>query len=218
MIRNGFEGAILSASFWRFHGEPVPLHGERKVLRFERRWDLWALGRGFLEGLVAAVRAHYPNVLVCCQGIYVLGGTKRRSVYPTRARLSARLLERHHLGQELFADNGYLAAQGVRLQEGTIVDATIIAAPTSTKNRTGAEMRQVKKNPESTSERTRPRGWSLQGDTWQATGLHARVWGDAGYVTEAAENLAGRWAEDRASGSLLEKANSGPKWNTPFWT
>ena len=59
------------------------------------------------------------------------------------------LLERHHLGQELFAEiNGYLAAQGVRLQEGTIVDATIIAAPTSTKNRSGqrdAEMRQVKK-------------------------------------------------------------------------
>ena len=38
------------------------------------------------------------------------------------------LLERHHLGQELFAEiNGHLAAQGVRLQEGTIVDATIIA-------------------------------------------------------------------------------------------
>ena len=59
------------------------------------------------------------------------------------------LLERHHLGQELFAEiNGHLAAQGVRLQEGTIVDATIIAAPTSTKNRSGqrdAEMRQVKK-------------------------------------------------------------------------
>ena len=48
------------------------------------------------------------------------------------------LLERHHLGQELFAEiNGHLAAQGVRLQEGTIVDATIIAAPTSTKNRSG---------------------------------------------------------------------------------
>ena len=49
------------------------------------------------------------------------------------------LLERHHLGQELFAEiNGHLAAQGVRLQEGTIVDATIIAAPTSTKNRSRA--------------------------------------------------------------------------------
>ena len=48
--------------------------------------------------------------------------------------------------QELFAEiNGYLAAQGVRLQEGTIVDATMIAAPTSTKNRSGqrdAEMRR----------------------------------------------------------------------------
>ena len=36
----------------------------------------------------------------------------------------------------------------MRLQEGTIVDATIIEAPSSTKNRTGRrgpEMRQVKK-------------------------------------------------------------------------
>ena len=59
------------------------------------------------------------------------------------------LLERHGLGQGLFEEiKGHLAEQGVRLKEGTIVDATIIAAPSSTKNRTGErdpEMRQVKK-------------------------------------------------------------------------
>jgi len=59
------------------------------------------------------------------------------------------LLERHQLGQGLFEEiKGHLAEQGVRLREGTIVDATIIEAPSSTKNRTGErdpEMRQVKK-------------------------------------------------------------------------
>ena len=59
------------------------------------------------------------------------------------------LLERHQLGQGLFAEiKDHLEEQGVRLREGTIVDATIIAAPPSTKNRTGErdpEMRQVKK-------------------------------------------------------------------------
>ena len=59
------------------------------------------------------------------------------------------LLERQQLGQGLFEEiKGHLEEQGVRLREGTIVDATIIAAPASTKNRTGQrdpEMRQTKK-------------------------------------------------------------------------
>ena len=59
------------------------------------------------------------------------------------------LLEKHQLGQGLFEEiKGHLEKQGVRLQEGSIVDATIIAAPSSTKNGAGQrdpEMRQVKK-------------------------------------------------------------------------
>ena len=59
------------------------------------------------------------------------------------------LLEGHHLGQGLFEEiKSHLEEQGVRLREGTIVDATIIEAPSSTKNRTGQrdpEMHQVKK-------------------------------------------------------------------------
>ena len=47
------------------------------------------------------------------------------------------LLEAHQLGEQLFARIGeYLAAQGVTVSRGTLVDATIIAAPSSTKNRT----------------------------------------------------------------------------------
>ena len=63
-----------------------------------------------------------------------------------------RLLEKHELTRAIFeAINGHLAAQGLLLREGTIVDATIIAAPPSTKNRAKArdpEMHQTKKGNE----------------------------------------------------------------------
>ena len=59
------------------------------------------------------------------------------------------LLETHHLGDQLFAEiNAYLAERGLKVAGGTIVDATIIAAPSSTKNEQqerDPEMRQTKK-------------------------------------------------------------------------
>lgn len=59
------------------------------------------------------------------------------------------LLETHQLGQQLFAQIGtYLAAQGLKVSRGTIVDATIISASSSTKNRMkkrDPEMHQTKK-------------------------------------------------------------------------
>ena len=46
------------------------------------------------------------------------------------------LLEEHDLGEGLFKTiNVHLETQGLRLREGTIVDASIIEAPSSTKNR-----------------------------------------------------------------------------------
>ena len=59
------------------------------------------------------------------------------------------LLERHDLApQMLQAVNATLAAQGLLLKEGTAIDATLIAAPSSTKNGSGLrdpEMHQTKK-------------------------------------------------------------------------
>jgi IS5 family transposase len=47
-----------------------------------------------------------------------------------------RLLERHQLAQTLFDETAALLAEkGLLLRQGTIVDATLIAAPPSTKNR-----------------------------------------------------------------------------------
>ncbi|MGL1834088.1 IS5 family transposase [Rhodocyclaceae bacterium SMB388] len=60
-----------------------------------------------------------------------------------------RLLETHALTRRIFETiNGHLAQKGLMMREGTIVDATIIAAPPSTKNRDQArdpEMHQAKK-------------------------------------------------------------------------
>jgi len=62
------------------------------------------------------------------------------------------LLEAHHLGAALFAKVGeLLLANGMRLSGGTIVDATLIAAPPSTKNKDKSrdpEMHQTKKGNE----------------------------------------------------------------------
>lgn len=59
------------------------------------------------------------------------------------------LLEEHHLTESIFnAINAHLAEKGLFLREGTIIDATLIAAPPSTKNKDGkrdAEMHQSKK-------------------------------------------------------------------------
>ena len=62
------------------------------------------------------------------------------------------LLEEHALGKKLFKEiNAHLDDQGLILKEGTIVDASIIAAPTSTKNKArerDPEMHQTKKGNE----------------------------------------------------------------------
>ena len=129
------------------------------------------------------------------------------------------LLEKHELGEGLFEEiNGHLEAQGLRLREGTMVDATIIEAPSSTKNRTGQrdpEMRQVKKGNQYHfgmklhvgvdagtglvhSLATTPAGVH---DVTQAHrllhGEETQVWGDAGYVgvqkREENRDLAVEW-------------------------
>jgi len=59
------------------------------------------------------------------------------------------LLEAHGLAAKMLATvNDTLAAKGLLLKSGSVVDATLIAAPSSTKNRTGTrdpEMHQTKK-------------------------------------------------------------------------
>ena len=69
------------------------------------------------------------------------------------------LLEAHDLGGAMLdAVNCHLADRGIRITTGTIVDATIIHAPSSTKNSTGErdpEMHQTKKGNQWCVSRTR---------------------------------------------------------------
>ena len=59
------------------------------------------------------------------------------------------LLEEHKLGEAIFEEiNALLQEKGLLIKEGSVVDATIIHAPTSTKNSSGSrdpEMRSTKK-------------------------------------------------------------------------
>ena len=65
------------------------------------------------------------------------------------------LLEKHKLGEKLFeSQNEIFEEQGWIMRGGSIVDATIIAAPSSTKNAGGTrdpEMHQTKKGNQCTS-------------------------------------------------------------------
>jgi len=59
------------------------------------------------------------------------------------------LLEKHNLGKQIFETvKAHLKANGMAMKQGTIIDATLIAAPSSTKNKKGErdpEMYQTKK-------------------------------------------------------------------------
>ena len=59
------------------------------------------------------------------------------------------LLEKHRLGEQIFETvKAHLSNRGMTMRQGTIVDATVIAAPSSTKNKAGErdpEMHQTKK-------------------------------------------------------------------------
>ena len=113
------------------------------------------------------------------------------------------LLERHGLGERLFEEiNAHPGALGHRLSTGTIVDASLIAAPSSTKNRTGErdpQMHQTKKGNQwhfgmkahlgvdaqsglTHSVETTPANVSDVAVTHALVhGGEERVWGDAGY-------------------------------------
>ena len=69
------------------------------------------------------------------------------------------LLEKHSLGEEMLeAVNYHLEAKGIQIATGTIVDATIIHAPSSTKNSSAErdpEMHQTRKGKQWCVSRTR---------------------------------------------------------------
>jgi len=94
-----------------------------------------------------------------------------------------RLLEKHELAAGILGViNGYLGDRGLSLRQGAIVDATLIHAPSSTKNKEGKrdpEMHQTKKGnsitlvPKRTLGSTMNRGWST---AWWSLRPMSRAW------------------------------------------
>ena len=91
------------------------------------------------------------DMLYEIESVRRFAGLKLRGPLPDETTILnfRHLLERHGLGKKLLGEiNAHLAAAGYRLREGTIVDASIVEAPTSTKNRERGrdpEMHQTKK-------------------------------------------------------------------------
>jgi IS5 family transposase len=103
---------------------------------------------------------HWFNLadFACEEALYDSAGLRRfvgidlgREAVPDATTLLKfrHLLEKHKLGEQLFAEVGrVLQGSGMTLKTGTIVDATIIAAPSSTKNskqERDPEMHQTRK-------------------------------------------------------------------------
>ena len=88
------------------------------------------------------------DVALYCQFAQLDPGSTRLPDETTILRFR-HLLEEHNLSVQLLATiNATLARKGLLLKTGTVVDATLIAAPSSTKNATGTrdpEMHQTKK-------------------------------------------------------------------------
>lgn len=128
------------------------------------------------------------------------------------------LLEKHQLGRKLFEEiNGYLKEKGMLLREGTIVDATIISAPSSTKNKGKArdpEMHQAKKGNQwhfgmkmhigtddvlgliHSVDTSAANAHDITATGRVLHGEESRVWGDSGYTgAEKREELKDREVE-----------------------
>jgi IS5 family transposase len=147
------------------------------------------------------------------------------------------LLEQHELcGQILDTVNHYLASKGIRIGTGTIVDATIINAPSSTKNSTGKrdpEMHQTKKgnqwyfgakahigvdSKETVVHSVATSAASVADKHMLPDLLHGaekKVWGDAGYQGQA-DAIHKNYVDEEARRKNTTKARVRSKVEHPF--
>jgi transposase, IS5 family len=129
--------------------EPVYPKGEggRPTIPLERMLRIYFLQQWFNLGDPAVEEALYDSASMRAFAGIDLGSEPVPD--ETTVCKFRHLLERNHLGTRIFQEVGrYLQSQGLRVSSGTIVDATIISAPSSTKNAEGKrdpEMHQTKK-------------------------------------------------------------------------
>lgn len=107
--------------------------GGRPPLPLERMFRIYCLQQWYSLSDPAAEEALYDSIAMR----EFAGVRTDADVIPDESSILnfRRLLERHRLTEALFAEiNAHLAEQGFIVGKGTIVDATIISAPSSTKN------------------------------------------------------------------------------------
>ncbi len=145
-------------------------------------------------------------------------------------------IETHKFGKKIFDTiNKHLQDKGFKLKEGTIVDATIIEAPTSTKNESGErdpEMHQTRKGNEwhfgmkmhigvddamgliHSIKTTSANEHDITQVDKLLHGDEQRVWGDAGYVgiEKRAEHIGRKmnWLVGMRPGSRAKLVKSNP--------
>lgn len=125
---------------------PKPGNG-RPPIGLERMLRLYFLQQWFNLSDPAAEEALYESISMC----RFVGIDLGKEPVPDETTICKfrHLLEKQQLGKKLFKEVGrYLQAQGLKIANGTIVDATIINAPSSTKNKDkqrDPDMKQVRK-------------------------------------------------------------------------
>ncbi|WP_081000976.1 IS5 family transposase [Aeromonas caviae] len=126
-----------------------PLQLEMKFTRSQRPPKLpTVLTQSEVRALLLAMPVH---LRLLAQLMYGSGLRLMDSALPDRTTIMnfRHLLEQHQLARQLFKTiNRWLAEAGVMMTQGTLVDATIIEAPSSTKNKEqqrDPQMHQTKK-------------------------------------------------------------------------
>lgn len=107
--------------------------GGRPVLPLERMFRIYCLQQWYDLSDPGAEEALYDSITMR----RFAGVTTDKDVIPDETSILnfRRLLEKHQLTERLLAEiNAHLAERGLLVGKGTIVDATIIDAPSSTKN------------------------------------------------------------------------------------
>jgi IS5 family transposase len=121
--------------------------GGRPTVGLERMLRIYFLQQWFNLSDPAAEESIYDSAAMR----HFVGIDLGREAAPDESTLCRfrHLLETHHLGRKLFEQvHRHLESQGMKVSTGTIVDATIINAPPSTKNRDkqrDPDMHQTKK-------------------------------------------------------------------------
>ena len=130
-----------------YYGDPEPDRPGRRATPLERMLRMYCVQHWYNLSDPAAEEALYDSLSLR----KFVGIDLGREAAPDETTLCKfrHLIEQHELGKAIFEEvHAHLEARGVKVGTGTIVDATIIAAPTSTKNKDRArdpDMHQTKK-------------------------------------------------------------------------